>query len=232
MRSDYSGAQLTALVALRFAIGWHFFYEGVSKAVNAYWTSAGYLDQSQGFLSEWFVNLASNPGTLAVVDLLNVWGLILVGLAAPATAELGRAAKALPEWLGGRLPASVIDFGDEEGVLITSDRYSGHIYRDPRVRVVSEDARTYVRRHEGRFDVIYSLSSNTWAALGSGSFAFAESYLFTTEAFRDYWRALSDEGFLSMEHQVYMPRLVSAVLEALDDLGVEPENILFDDFGT
>jgi len=80
MRSDYSRLQVTALVALRFAIGWHFFYEGVSKAVNAYWTSAGYLDQSQGFLSEWFVDLASNPGTLAFVDFLNVWGLILVGL--------------------------------------------------------------------------------------------------------------------------------------------------------
>jgi len=80
MRSDYSGAQLSALVALRFAIGWHFFYEGVSKAVNAYWTSAGYLDQSQGILSGWFVDLASNPGTLALVDFLNVWGLILVGL--------------------------------------------------------------------------------------------------------------------------------------------------------
>ena len=80
MRLDYSGAQLTALVALRFAIGWHFFYEGVSKAVNAYWTSAGYLDQSQGFLSGWFVDLASSPSTLAVVDFLNVWGLILVGL--------------------------------------------------------------------------------------------------------------------------------------------------------
>ena len=80
MRSDYSGPQLTALVALRFTIGWHFFYEGVSKAANAYWTSAGYLDQSQGFLSEWFANLASNASTLAVVDALNVWGLILVGL--------------------------------------------------------------------------------------------------------------------------------------------------------
>jgi thiosulfate dehydrogenase [quinone] large subunit len=80
MRSDYSGAQLTALVALRFAIGWHFFYEGVAKAANAYWTSAGFLDQSQGFLSGWFVNLASNPATLAVVDFLNVWGLILIGL--------------------------------------------------------------------------------------------------------------------------------------------------------
>ncbi|MBT8462652.1 MAG: DoxX subfamily, partial [Gemmatimonadetes bacterium] len=39
-----------------------------------------YLDQSQGILSGWFVDLASNPGTLAVVDFLNVWGLILVGL--------------------------------------------------------------------------------------------------------------------------------------------------------
>jgi hypothetical protein len=121
----------------------------------------------------------------------------------------------------GREPPPVPVIRDEEGGLITSDRYSGHIYRDPRVRVVSEDARTYVRRHEGAFDVIYSLSSNTWAALGSGSFAFAESYLFTKEAFRDYWRALSDDGFLSMEHQMYMPRLVSALVEALEEEGIE-----------
>jgi len=80
MRSEYSGVRLTALVALRFAIGWHFFYEGVSKAVNPYWTAAGFLEQSQGFMSEWFLDLASNPSRLAVVDFLNVWGLILVGL--------------------------------------------------------------------------------------------------------------------------------------------------------
>jgi thiosulfate dehydrogenase [quinone] large subunit len=80
MRSEYSRVQLTALVALRFAIGWHFFYEGVSKAVNPYWTAAGFLEQSQGFLSEWFIDLASNPSMLAVVDVLNVWGLIFIGL--------------------------------------------------------------------------------------------------------------------------------------------------------
>lgn len=80
MRSDYSRPQLAALVALRFAVGWHFFYEGVSKAVNPYWTSAGFLDQSQGLLSEWFKDLASNPSTLGAVDALNVWGLVLVGL--------------------------------------------------------------------------------------------------------------------------------------------------------
>ena len=80
MRSDYSRMQLTALVALRFASGWHFFYEGVAKAVTPYWTAAGYLEASQGFMSGFFGDLAASPGTLALVDLLNVWGLILVGL--------------------------------------------------------------------------------------------------------------------------------------------------------
>ncbi len=99
--------------------------------------------------------------------------------------------------------------------------YSGHIYADPRVIVATEDARSYVRRHPQTFDVIYSLSSNTFAALSAGAFALAEDYLFTTEAFQDYWRALTDQGFMMMEHQFYMPRLVSAMLDALSGLGVE-----------
>jgi thiosulfate dehydrogenase [quinone] large subunit len=73
--------QTTALVLLRFAIGWHLFYEGVSKLQNPYWTSAGYLDAARGFASEWFEWLALDPGRLALVDGLNKWGLVLIGLA-------------------------------------------------------------------------------------------------------------------------------------------------------
>jgi hypothetical protein len=98
--------------------------------------------------------------------------------------------------------------------------FSGHLYSDPRVKVVTEDARSYVRRNRNKFDVIYSLSSNTWAALASGSFALAENYLFTTEAFEDYWQSLSDSGYMMMEHQMYVPRLVSEVMEALKQQGV------------
>ena len=102
--------------------------------------------------------------------------------------------------------------------------FTGRIYRDPRVHVVTEDARAYVRQHKRKFDVIYSLSSNTFAALASGSFALAENYLFTTEAFRDYWESLTDDGFMMMEHQFYMPRLVPALLDAFQLLGVrEPQ---------
>ncbi len=98
--------------------------------------------------------------------------------------------------------------------------FSGFIYRDPRVTVVSEDARAYVRRFRDRFDIIYSFSSNSYAALASGAFSLAENYIYTTEAFVDYWRSLSPDGFLLMEHHFYVPRLVSEALDALKSNGI------------
>lgn len=105
--------------------------------------------------------------------------------------------------------------------IITMPEFTGHIYNDPRVTVATEDARVYVGRFKNKFDVIYSLSSNTFAALASGSFAMAENYLFTTEAIEDYWTALTDSGFLVMEHQFYIPRLVGSAMEVLEKSGVD-----------
>ncbi len=105
-----------------------------------------------------------------------------------------------------------------EGML---SEYTGNMYNLPQVKVVTEDARAYSRMFENKFDIIYSLSSNSWAALASGAFALAENYLFTEEAFRDYWNALSDKGFMSMEHQFYMPRIATMVEQALWKEGVD-----------
>ena len=78
---NYSKAQITWLVLLRVAIGWHFLYEGLVKLMNPNWSSVGYLLDSGGFIKGFFQNLASNPDILYVVDLLNMWGLIALGLA-------------------------------------------------------------------------------------------------------------------------------------------------------
>jgi thiosulfate dehydrogenase (quinone) large subunit len=78
---DYGRFQLGALVTMRMLIGWHFLYEGVAKITNPYWTAAGYLRESQGWFSQYFVDLANNPGALTAVDYLNQWGLVLIGLA-------------------------------------------------------------------------------------------------------------------------------------------------------
>lgn len=76
----YTGFQLGALVTLRLLIGWHFFYEGLAKLVNPYWTSAQYLDSASWLFAGVFRNIAASPGAITVVDALNVWGLMAIGL--------------------------------------------------------------------------------------------------------------------------------------------------------
>jgi len=76
----YTNLQLGALVALRMFIGWHFFYEGLVKILSPYWTAAGYLAESKWWFSGLFVDLAASPGALGVVDFLNKWGLVAIGL--------------------------------------------------------------------------------------------------------------------------------------------------------
>jgi thiosulfate dehydrogenase [quinone] large subunit len=75
-----AGLQTAALVALRIIIGWHFFYEGLAKLTSPYWTSAGYLADSKWFLHGTLLRVAASPTAVTVVDFLNEWGLLLIGL--------------------------------------------------------------------------------------------------------------------------------------------------------
>ena len=72
--------QLTTLVILRLILGYHFLFEGVDKLLNPVWTSAGFLLQSSGPLSGIFQSLATNSISLSIVNFLNIWGQIAIGL--------------------------------------------------------------------------------------------------------------------------------------------------------
>lgn len=78
--NQYSKVQFTLLVTLRLLIGWHFLYEGISKLLHASWTSAPYLLESKGLFSPLFKSIAQNMDALKMVDMLNTYGLIAVGL--------------------------------------------------------------------------------------------------------------------------------------------------------
>jgi uncharacterized membrane protein YphA (DoxX/SURF4 family) len=69
------------ITVLRMAIGWHFLYEGLAKLMAGNWTSYGYLMNTSGFLSDFYHWLASYPSSVNMVDFLNIWGLILIGMA-------------------------------------------------------------------------------------------------------------------------------------------------------
>ncbi|MCE5306346.1 MAG: DoxX family protein [Acidobacteriales bacterium] len=69
-----------AIAVLRIVIGWHFLYEGYIKLMTPGWTATGYLKSATGPLSGFFYNLASNDSLTRIIDALNIWGLVLVGL--------------------------------------------------------------------------------------------------------------------------------------------------------
>jgi len=77
---NFSRSQLSALVALRLLVGWHFFYEGVVKFFNPYWSAKTFLLTSDGVLRPLFVWLAEEP-MIGVVNVMNVVLLLGVGVA-------------------------------------------------------------------------------------------------------------------------------------------------------
>jgi thiosulfate dehydrogenase (quinone) large subunit len=75
-----TSSQITWLVVLRVVIGWHFLYEGLVKVFNPAWSPFGYLMDSKGIFAPVFHAMAANPGVLKVIDYMNEWGLVLIGL--------------------------------------------------------------------------------------------------------------------------------------------------------
>ena len=77
---QYSTVQTVGLMLLRMAIGWHLLYEGLVKLTADGWSSASYLVESRWLLAGLFEWIVAHPAALTVVDQLNIWGLILIGL--------------------------------------------------------------------------------------------------------------------------------------------------------
>lgn len=76
----YSLLQIAMLTLMRISIGWHFLYEGMYKYFSGDWTSKGYLLNSTGPLSSLFKECTKSAATLMIIDNLNIWGLILIGI--------------------------------------------------------------------------------------------------------------------------------------------------------
>jgi thiosulfate dehydrogenase [quinone] large subunit len=71
-------SQKLILFLLRIATGWLFLYAGFPKILNPDWSAAGYLSGAKTFsaLFAWF----AQPGVLPWVNVLNEWGLALIGV--------------------------------------------------------------------------------------------------------------------------------------------------------
>lgn len=73
-----TNAQKVFFVALRVALGALFLYAGVTKVIDPTWSAAGYISGAKNFTG--FYQLLLDPGILPIVNLLNAWGLTLLGV--------------------------------------------------------------------------------------------------------------------------------------------------------
>jgi thiosulfate dehydrogenase [quinone] large subunit len=80
-KANYINIQKVILLGLRITVGWHLLYEGMAKLLSSNWTSFAYLSNSKWIFADFFHWIANSPEVLKIVDILNIWGLILIGLA-------------------------------------------------------------------------------------------------------------------------------------------------------
>ncbi len=71
-------SQKLSLFLLRVAMGGFMLYAGVTKLMNPAWSAAGYLQAAKTFAP--FYNLFLAPNVLPVVNFINEWGEVLLGL--------------------------------------------------------------------------------------------------------------------------------------------------------
>lgn len=84
---------------------------------------------------------------------------------------------------------------------ITDQSFSdfiGNLLDDPRVEVVLGDGRHYVQRSDERFDIIQLTGVDTTVAAVGANPNLAENFLYTMEAFEEYFAHLEPDGLLSL----------------------------------
>lgn len=70
--------QRLSLLILRLSLGFLMFYAGITKIMNPSWSAAGYLKGAKAFSP--FYDFLLTPSVLPVINLINEWGLTLLGI--------------------------------------------------------------------------------------------------------------------------------------------------------
>lgn len=104
---------------------------------------------------------------------------------------------------------------------------ASHVYRQPRVDVVVETARSFLSRSRQPYDlVVYSLTS-TYHPVNSGAYSLAEDYRYTLESFRQALALLDEDGMLVVTRWLQTPpsewlRAYTLAVTSLEEEGIDP----------
>lgn len=152
-------------------------------------------------------------------------GVAYVGKERPRVLVLGSGAGA--EVLGalgyGASSIVAVEINPIINELVTgpSAAFWGGLFEQPEVRLVTDEARSFVRRSRDQFDAIVSAHTVSNAAVASGAISLAENYVLTREAFEDYLDKLAPDGTIYFSRpEAQLPRLFATAREAFEARGL------------
>lgn len=103
--------------------------------------------------------------------------------------------------------------------------WSYGLYERPEVHINVADGRSWIRNSHEKYDVLEMTLVDTWASTAAGAFALSENNLYTTEAFREYFEHLKQDGMIAITRWEFAKprealRVVSQGIAALQQEGV------------
>jgi len=104
-------------------------------------------------------------------------------------------------------------------------RYGAGLYDEPKVSVVIESGRSYLRRTNQRYDLIHISLADAFHPVLAGAYSLAENYSYTVEAFQEAYDHLTPGGLLMVPRWLQLPpsedlRAAAIAIAALRAAGI------------
>lgn len=127
----------------------------------------------------------------------------------------------------------IIDNNPLLSKVISEDlsQFSGNLYQQKSVDHVVSEARTALKRIQGKFDLIVLSLTDVLGAAGTGIYGLGERYLLTIESVSEIFSKLDKNGIVNFNLYLLPPprqeaRLLATCIEALEKNGKDPNKNL------
>ena len=100
------------------------------------------------------------------------------------------------------------------------------VFKRKDVELVVAEGRHFLSRDRRKYDVIQLSGVDTFAALSTGAYALTENFIYTTEAFEQYFTHLKDDGIVNISRAFFTPpretlKMIAMWMQVLESLDIE-----------
>jgi spermidine synthase len=114
---------------------------------------------------------------------------------------------------GLEMVGSIVELGKDDYA-----DYIGGLFLHPAVSVYAGEGRSFLRSSEKEYDIVQIFSNHTSSSVAAGTGALSTNYLQTSDAYREYFSHLSENGILHINHHNY-PRMITTAALAWVQIG-------------